>query len=69
MKVEVLCSINSGEFNTGDVTDLPKHQAQALVKAGACRPARGEGVTQKEPRKVEKPIDLKASRAKMYKEE
>lgn len=37
MKIEVLCSINSGQYNVGDVIDLPKDQAKRLVKIGAAK--------------------------------
>jgi hypothetical protein len=37
MKIEVLCSINSGQYDKGSIVDLPEKQAQALIKAGAAK--------------------------------
>ena len=55
MKIEVLGSINSGEYNRGDIIDLPGDQAQALIDGGHAKPTK-EKVSKTEPSQVEKPI-------------
>lgn len=37
MKVEILCSINSGQFDRGQVLDLPTDEAKVLIEAGAAK--------------------------------
>lgn len=37
MRIEVLCSINSGEFDRDQIVDLPKEQALALIRTGAAK--------------------------------
>ena len=39
MKIEVLCSINSGLHLPGDIVDMEKEEAQKLIHAGAARQA------------------------------
>ena len=55
MKIEVLGSINSGQYNQGDIIDLPEDQAQVLIDGGHAKPTK-EGVSKTEPSQVEKPI-------------
>ncbi len=54
MKVKCLCSINSGEHNTGDVIDLPEEEAKALIKAGAARLTIASDLVQKVKEAVKK---------------
>lgn len=61
MKVEVLCSINSGQYNRGDIIEVDKKAGEALIKAGAVRLTK-EAVTKKEPSVVEKPIPIHRNR-------
>jgi len=37
MKVEALCSINSGAIRAGEVFDVPQSEGEALLRAGAVR--------------------------------
>lgn len=37
MKVEVLSSINSGQFDRGDIEDFPDEQAEYFIKKGIAR--------------------------------
>lgn len=58
MKIEVLCSINSGMYNIGDVIDLPKKKAKQLIDAGLARfPKKHSRIT--EPREIQRIIPKK----------
>ena len=48
MKVEVQCSINSGQYDKGDVVDLPEATAKIMIQAGTAKKAGGAS-------KVDKP--------------
>ncbi len=37
MRIKVLCSINNGQYNIGDVKDFPEKEAKALIKVGAAK--------------------------------
>ena len=37
MKVQALCSINSGQYNRGNVIDLPDNEAGVLITYGAAK--------------------------------
>jgi len=37
MKIEVLCSINSGEYDKGMTMSLPRNEALRLIMIGAAK--------------------------------
>lgn len=62
MKIEVQCSINSGRHNKGDILDLPKDEAERLIKKGsakkagpAAKPTEAKEVNQIIPKRIKKP--------------
>ena len=66
-KYEVLCSINSGEHDRGDILEMSVDSAAALVEVGALRELRGEKPAS--PKKDAKPKgNGKGSKKKSKKE-
>lgn len=55
MKVEVLSSINSGEYKKGDVADFSDEAALELIAAGAAQSLEKEEAGQPEQPQVETP--------------
>lgn len=58
MKVEVLCSINSGQYDKGDTPDLKQEEAQALIDAGHAILCKGK-VETTEPKPIRREIPEK----------
>jgi hypothetical protein len=62
MKIEVLCSIDSGRFDKGDIADLPKDEANRLIEKGlankvgmATKPNEPREINQIVPKRIKKP--------------
>lgn len=63
MRLEVLCSINSGAFDKGDIIEVGEAQGESLISAGAAKVAPKAKKKQEasKPKQPEKLVDVKAS--------
>ena len=60
MKIELLCSLNSGQFNKGDVIDISKEEANRMIRAGHAKEC-GPATKESEPKPIEKTISTRAA--------
>lgn len=49
MKIEVLCSINSGQYNIGDIIDVSPEEAMRLLKNGFAKETKSHIISEAKP--------------------
>ena len=68
MKIEALCSINSGKHQVGDILNVGDVQAKALIASGAAREVTDKKKPVTPEREPETPITPRADRDKIAKD-